>query len=158
VIVDDVALARAVHVLAVVHWIGGVAAVTTIVLPRARELPGAKEAVAFFEAFERRFAGQARVSILLAGLSGLYMLIKMNAWDRFQYATFWWMHLMVVVWLLFASMIYVIEPLVVHRKFRELALHQPHHAFAMAQRFHMAVLAISVIAIGAAVLGAHGAL
>lgn len=155
---DDVALARAVHVLAVVHWIGGVAAVTTIILPRARELPDAKEAIAFFEAFERRFARQARVSILLAGLSGLYMLLKMDAWDRFQYAAFWWMHLMVVVWLLFASMIYVIEPLVIHRKFHELALSQPQRAFTMAQRLHLAVLAISVIAIGAAVLGAHGAL
>ena len=155
---DAVTLARAVHILAVVHWIGGVAAVTTIVLPRARELPDAKEAVAFFEEFERRFAGQARVSILLAGLSGLYMLIKMNAWDRFQYAAFWWMHLMVVVWLLFAFMIYVIEPFVVHRKFHELALRQPHCAFAMALRLHMVALTISVIAIGAAVLGAHGAL
>jgi uncharacterized membrane protein len=156
--VDAVTLARAVHILAVVHWIGGVAAVTTIVLPRARELPDAKEALAFFEAFERRFAGQARVSILLVGLSGLYMLIKMNAWDRFQYAAFWWMHLMVIVWLLFAFMIYVIEPFVIHRKFHEAALRQPHHAFAMAQRLHMAALTISVIAIGAAVLGAHGAL
>ena len=33
---DDIALARAIHVLALVHWIGGVAAVTTIILPRAR--------------------------------------------------------------------------------------------------------------------------
>jgi hypothetical protein len=47
----------------------------------------------------------ARVSILLAGLSGAYMLIKLDAWDRFQYASFWWMHLMVAVWILFAFMI-----------------------------------------------------
>jgi uncharacterized membrane protein len=87
--VDDVTLARAIHILAVVHWIGGVAVVTTIVLPRARELPDAKDAVALFETFEKRFAAQARVSILLAGLSGLYMLVKMNAWDRFQYLSFW---------------------------------------------------------------------
>lgn len=144
-IVDDVTLARAIHVLAVVHWIGGVAAVTTIVLPRARELPDAKEAVAFFEAFERRFAGQARVLILLAGLSGLYMLIKMNAWDRFQSAAFWWMHLMVAVWILFALMIYIIEPLLVHRKFHEFALRQKDHAFALATKFHMIALVMSAI-------------
>ena len=29
-IIDDLACARAIHVLALVHWIGGVAAVTTI--------------------------------------------------------------------------------------------------------------------------------
>jgi uncharacterized membrane protein len=75
---DDFALARAVHVLALVHWIGGVAAVTTIVLPRARALPNAKDAVAAFEAFERRFAQQVRVSILLVGLSGGYMLMKLS--------------------------------------------------------------------------------
>lgn len=157
-IVDALTLARAIHVLAVVHWIGGVAAVTTIVLPRARELPDAGEAVAFFEAFERRFAGQARVSILLAGLSGLYMLIEMNAWDRFRYTAFWWMHLMVAVWVLFALMVYIIEPLVIHRMFYEFALRQKHRAFAVAQRLHVVALTISVIAIGAALLGAHGAL
>ena len=95
---------------------------------------------------------------MLAGLSGLYMLIKMNAWDRFLYPSFWWMHLMVGVWALFALMIYVLEPIAIHRQFHELALRQPHRAFAMAQRLHMAALTISVIAIGAAVLGAHGAL
>jgi uncharacterized membrane protein len=39
---DDFALARALHVLALVHWIGGVAMVTTIVLPRARVLTNAR--------------------------------------------------------------------------------------------------------------------
>ena len=73
--------------LAPVHWLGGVAVVTTIVLPRARELPDVKDAIVAFEAFEQRFAKQARVSIFLAGLSGAYMLIKLDAWDRFQYAS-----------------------------------------------------------------------
>ena len=35
---DGLTLARAVHVLALIHWIGGVAAVTTIVLPLAQRL------------------------------------------------------------------------------------------------------------------------
>jgi uncharacterized membrane protein len=30
---DDITLARAVHVLAVVHWMGGVAFVTLVILP-----------------------------------------------------------------------------------------------------------------------------
>lgn len=155
-IVDDVALARAIHVLALVHWFGGVAAVTTIVLPRARQCPDAKDAVAAFEAFEQRFAAQARVSILLVGLSGVYMLIKMNAWDRFQYALFWWMHLMVVVWILFALMIYVLEPIAIHRRFHEFALRQKDRAFILAIRLHAIALVVSAIAIGAGVVGAHG--
>jgi uncharacterized membrane protein len=88
-IIDDLALARAIHVLALVHWLGGVAVVTTIVLPRAHALLDAKEAVAAFEAFEQRFVSQARISILLVGLSGAYMLTKVGAWNRFHDASFW---------------------------------------------------------------------
>ena len=156
--IDDLALARAIHILALVHWIGGVAVVTTIVLPRARELPDAADAVAAFEAFERRFAQQARVSMFLAGLSGVYMLMRLDAWDRFQYASFWWMHLMVAVWVLFALMIYVVEPIVIHKLFHDFALREKDRAFALAAIFHAIALLVSAIAIGAGVLGAHGGL
>lgn len=156
--IDDLALARAIHILALVHWIGGVAAVTTIILPRARELPDARDALAAFEAFERRFARQARISILLAGLSGVYMLVKIDAWDRFQYASFWWMHLMVGVWALFALMIYIVEPIVIHKLFHDFALREKDRAFALAAIFHAIALLVSAIAIGAGVLGAHGGL
>jgi uncharacterized membrane protein len=156
--IDDLALARAIHVLALVHWIGGLGVVTTIVLPQARALPGAQDAVAAFEAFERRFASQVRISILLVGLSGLYMLAKFDAWDRFQYAAFWWLDLMVIVWMLFALMVYVLEPLVLHRRFREFALHDKNRAFAAATGFHAVALLISAVAVVAGVLGAHGGL
>ena len=156
--IDDLALARAIHVLALVHWIGGVAVVTTIVLPHARGLPNAKDAVAAFEAFELRFASQARISILLAGLSGAYMLTKLDAWNRFQYASFWWLHLMVAVWMLVALMIYVLEPFMIHRLFHEFALRDKDHTFAVATRLHAVALIVSAFAIGAGVLGAHGAM
>jgi uncharacterized membrane protein len=156
--IDDLALARAFHVLALVHWIGGLAVVTTIVLPQARALSDARDAVAAFEAFERPFAAQVRVSILLVGLSGLYMLVKLDAWDRFRYAAFWWLDLMVAVWALFALMVYGLEPLVLHRRFRELALRDKNRAFATATGFHAIVLVISAFAIVAGVLGAHGGL
>jgi uncharacterized membrane protein len=155
---DDFALARAVHVLALVHWIGGVAAVTTIVLPRARALPDAKDAVAAFEAFERRFAQQVRISILLVGLSGGYMLMKLDAWNRFQYVSFWWMDLMVAVWVLFALMVYVLEPLVIHRLFHDFALRQKHRAFALITGVHVIALFVSALTIVTGVLGAHGGL
>src|SRR4051794_36444348 len=90
--IDDLAAARAIHVLAVVHWIGGMATVTTIVLPRARHLPDANAAISFFEAFERPFARQARVSVMLAGISGFYMLWRAGAWERFRSASFLLVH------------------------------------------------------------------
>src|SRR5262249_4619144 len=146
--IDDLALARAIHVLALVHWIGGVAVVTTIVLPRARALLNAKQAVAAFEAFERRFASQVRVSILLVGLSGAYMLMKNGGWDRLQYASFWWLHLMIAVWVLFALVVYVFEPLVLHRLFREFALRNKDRAFALATGLHALALALAALALG----------
>ena len=80
---DDVTLARALHVLGVVLWIGGVAFVTTVLLPAVRDLQSPAERVAFFETAERRFGNQARVTTALTGLSGLYMVVRLNVWDRF---------------------------------------------------------------------------
>ncbi|MHB1620904.1 MAG: hypothetical protein ACYCTY_13170 [Sulfuricella sp.] len=59
------ALVRALHVIGVVLWIGGVAMVTTVLLPATRQLKSAEEQVAFFEKIESRFAWQARFTTLL---------------------------------------------------------------------------------------------
>jgi uncharacterized membrane protein len=155
--IDDFILARAVHLLALVHWIGGVAMVATIVLPRARALPDVRAALAAFEAFERRFVAQVRLSILLAGLSGFYMLNKMQAWERLLDPAFWWLMLMVAVWAVFALMVFVLEPLVVHRLFHDYALRDKERAFALAIWLHAVALTVAVVAIAAGVLGAHGA-
>ena len=155
---DALTLARAVHILAIVHWIGGVSVVTTIVLPHTRQLADATTAIETFEAFERRFAKQARISILMAGLSGIYMLFALNAWNRFTQVSFWWLHLMVVVWLLFALLLYVLEPLFLHKRFRSMAVENADRAFTLATRAHVAALLASAIAIAVGILGAHGAL
>jgi uncharacterized membrane protein len=155
---DDFAVARAVHILALVHWIGGVAVVTTIVLPHARTMPDALSALSVFEKFERRFASQARISILLVGLSGFYMLHKLQGWTWLLDPAHWWLRLMVVVWSIFALMVFVLEPLVGHRLFQNFVLRDKEQAFALAIRLHAVALAISTLAIAAGVLGAHGAL
>ena len=156
--IDDFAIARALHVLALVHWLGGVTMVTTIVLPRARAMADARAALAAFEMFEGRFAVQARFSILLAGLSGFYMLYKMEAWARLLDPASWWLVLMVAVWAVFALMVFVLEPLVVHRLFHDYALRDKERAFALAIWLHAFVLTVAGVAIAAGVLGAHGAL
>ena len=156
--INDFAIARALHVLALVHWIGGVALVTTIVIPRARALANAHDALAAFKAFEGPFAAQARVSILLVGLSGFYMLIKLQAWTLLLDPAFWWLALMVVVWTAFALIVFVLEPLVVNRLFHDYALRNKDRAFSLAIRLHAAALTISCVAIVAGVLGSQGAL
>jgi len=65
---------------------------------------------------------------------------------------------MVAVWILFALMVYVLEPFLIHRLFHEFALRDKDRAFAVAIGLHAVALIISVLAIGAGVLGAHGVL
>jgi uncharacterized membrane protein len=78
---DDISLARALHVLSVVLWIGGVGFVTTVTLPTIRRLKVPGERLSFFDAFERPFAWQARITTTLTGITGLYMLIRLARAD-----------------------------------------------------------------------------
>ena len=68
---------------------------TTVLLPAVRDLHAAAERVDFFETVERRFGNQARVTTVLAGLSGFYMLVRLDLWDHFLSLEYWWMHAMV---------------------------------------------------------------
>ncbi len=155
---DDLTIARALHLLAVVHWIGGVAMVTLVILPAVRRLAGAAERLDTFEAIEGRFARQARVSVGLAGVTGLYMTERLDAWARFLDAGFWWMHAMALLWIVFAIVLYVAEPLFLHRWFHDRARRDPDGTFALVARLHRILLAASAVTVLAAVLGAHGAL
>ena len=153
---DDFALARVLHVLAVVLWIGGVAMVTTVLLPAVGNMKTPRERVEFFERVERRFAWQARVTTLIAGVSGFYMVHYIDAWNRFAQAAFWWMHAMVIVWVLFTVMLFILEPLVLHRYFLVRAERDPVGTFALIQRMHWVLLTISLLAVAGAVAGSHG--
>jgi len=155
---DDVTIARALHVLAVVLWIGGVAFVTTVLLPAVRNIKAPGEQVVFFATVERRFGGQARWTTALAGLTGFYMLARLDAWDRFLSVAFWWMHAMVGVWLLFTLMLFVAEPLFLHRGLLARARAEPEATFTLVGRLHRILLALSVITLLGAVLGSHGLL
>ena len=149
-------MARVVHVLSLVPWVGGVWFVTTVVLPEMRRKPP-REWLGAFEAIEHRFAPQARIAVLLVLLSGLVMLDQYDMWDRFAAAGFWWMHLMVFVWLLFALMLFVLEPLVLRRVIERRASVDPEATLRLMLWFHRVMLVLSLIAAGAAVGGAHGA-
>lgn len=149
-------LARVLHVLGVVLWIGGVAMVTTVLLPATRRLKSPEERVQFFEQIEAAFARQARWTTSIVGLSGFYLAYVFDAWDRFKQPGYWWMHAMVLVWALFTLMLFVLEPLWLHRWFRASAQRNPEKTFALIQRLHWLLLAISLITIAGAVAGAHG--
>ena len=153
---DDVAIARALHVLGVVIWIGGVAMATMVVLPAIRRGDVGPNRLQVFEAIERRFIWQARTATIIVALTGFYMTQRLGLWERFRSGEFWWMHAMVCLWLLFTIVLFVAEPLVLHRWFHARASTAPDAAFALLHRAHWLLLALSLITIFAAVAGSRG--
>jgi uncharacterized membrane protein len=156
--VNEYVLARSLHVLAVVLWIGGVAFVSTVLLPTVVRAQAPAERLAFFDRIERRFAWQARLTTLLVGATGFWMTHRYGLWARFADPAFWWMHLMVAVWAIFTLMLFVLEPLVLHRVLERRHARDPEGTFALVQRLHWILLALSLAAVIGAVLGAHGGL
>jgi uncharacterized membrane protein len=155
-IMDDVIFARALHVLGVVIWIGGVAMATMVVLPAVRRGDLGADRMRSFQAIEHRFIWIARAAVLVVGLTGLFMIVRLDIWDRFQFAAFWWMHAMVIVWLMFAFVLFIGEPFILHRFFPQWVREQPDAAFATLHRVHWVLLALSVVTIFGAVAGVHG--
>src|SRR5690606_20878812 len=94
---EDLTLARVIHIVAVVLWIGGVAMVTTVIIPAVKKMKTKEDQLKTFEEIEGRFALQAKITTLLTGLSGFYMLYKLDAWNRYLDYRFWWIHAMTLV-------------------------------------------------------------
>jgi uncharacterized membrane protein len=149
-------LARALHVLGVVLWIGGVAFVTTVLIPALKRIADSKNRLELFEKLEGKFAIQSKIVTLVTGLSGLYMLQVMNAWERYLHVQFWWMHLMTLIWLIFTVILFVFEPLFLHRWFHEKATANGDKAFHLLHLMHIILLTLSLLAIFGAVAGSHG--
>lgn len=149
-------IARVVHVLGVVLWIGGVAMVTTVLLPATRHTRSPADGLAWFEAIEGRFAAQARWTTLLTGASGAYLVHGLESWSRFGEPRFWWMHAMVGIWVVFTLMLFLLEPLVLHRLFAERTRRDPEGTFALVTRLHWVLLGLSLVTVAGAVAGSHG--
>ena len=153
---NEFALARVLHIVGVLFWIGGVAFVTTVLLPAIEKMRDAADRVAFFEEIESRFAWQARISTLLTGASGLWLLHRLQVSDHFADPAYWWMHAMVLVWGVFTLMLFVLEPLVLHRWFLASARRDPHGTFRRIRRLHALLLTVSLATIVGAAAGSHG--
>ncbi len=152
----ELTLARVVHVLAVVLWIGGVAMVTTVLIPAIKKMKSSGEQITTFEKIEGRFALQAKITTLITALTGLYMLYELDAWDRYIDLRFWWLHAMTLVWIIFTLVLYVLEPLVLHKLFIKYAQKDTGRTFDIIHKAHWFLLLLSLITIAGAVAGSHG--
>lgn len=149
-------LARVIHVIAVILWIGGVAMVTTVIIPAVKKLKSKEDQIRTFEEIEGRFAIQAKITTLLTGISGFYMLYVLDGWDRYFDYRFWWIHAMTLVWILFSLILYVLEPLLLHKLFKQYAEKSPEKTFSFMHKAHWILLLLSLLTTAGAVAGSHG--
>ena len=151
---SDFVLARVLHVIAVIIWIGGVAFVTTVLIPAIRKTQSPENRLQIFEILESKFSFQAKFTTLLAGVTGFYMLHIMNGWSSMQ----WWIYLMVFVWAIFTAVLFIFEPLFLHNWFHKQATINSEKSFLVLQIMHIILLIISLLAVFGGVAGVHGLL
>ncbi len=151
---DLFTLSRVLHVIAIVGWIGGVWFVTLVVMPAIARAEAPADRLAAFHRIEQGFAPQAKFWVLLAGASGLWMTHQAALWSRFADPHFWWMHAMLALWTVFAVMLFVAEPLFLHR--RMAASPTPAADFDRMVLGHRVLSALALVTVAGAMAGAHG--
>jgi peptidoglycan biosynthesis protein MviN/MurJ (putative lipid II flippase) len=63
---------------------------------------------------------------------------------------------MTAVWIIFTLVLFVLEPLVLHRLFLKKAEQAPEKTFVVIQVMHWVLLTISLATVAGAVAGSHG--
>jgi uncharacterized membrane protein len=145
----------AVHVLAVVIWIGGVAFVTMIVFPMIMRMEGSLEKVIFFQGMEHRFAKIAKTAVFIAGLTGGWLLYITGEWEILFTAQGIGPTVMLVVWTLYV-LVLLFEAKLFELLFSGESQQETGKVFSRLSAFHWVVLALSLLAAGIGVWAGHG--
>ncbi len=153
---NNLTIVRALHVISIVFWIGGVGFVTAVILPSIKRNFKPQEQLKIFEIFESSFSFIVKFFVIITGITGFYMTSLFHAWDRFTQPQFFWMHAMVFIWAIFMLALFVVEPLIQRR----INLQQNHahinENFKRIQLIHWILLFVSLATIFVSVLGSHG--
>ena len=83
IFMEYITLARVLHTIAVILWIGGVAMVTIVIIPAVKQTESKEEQIETIEKIEGRFALQAKITTLITALTGFYNLNELEAWDKY---------------------------------------------------------------------------
>ncbi|MCP5391430.1 MAG: hypothetical protein H6920_07395 [Sphingomonadaceae bacterium] len=151
---DDFTFARVLHVVSIVGWIGGVWFVTFVVMPAIARAEAPADRLHAFHKIEQGFSVQAKVWVLLAGASGFWMTWRGDMWWRFAESAYWWMSAMFFLWLVFFLMLFVAEPLFLHRRMANSKT--PERDFHLMVQAHRILSVIALATTTGAMAGAHG--
>jgi uncharacterized membrane protein len=140
--------ALVIHVLSIVVWIGGVAFVTMVTFPMILRVDKSLEQVLMFQGVEHRFSKTAKVMVILAGLSGLYLI--------YEKGLSFGVYVMIFVWAFYASLLFGLEGLIFKKLFGKPSDEMDtKKVFNILQVFHWFVLALSFLAIAAGIYAGH---
>jgi uncharacterized membrane protein len=141
-------IALTIHVISIVIWIGGVAFVTLVTFPMILRMEKSLEMVMVFQGVEHRFGKIAKVMVILAGLSGVYLIFEKGLSPG--------VWIMIVLWVVYASLLFGLEKLIFAKLFsRPGAQADMKTIFNALQIFHWVVLGLSLTAIAAGIYAAH---
>lgn len=57
----------------------------------------------------------ALITTILSGSTGFYFLYAWDIWNRLFEMNFWWIHAMILAWILFVIVFFLIDPLILKR-------------------------------------------
>jgi len=144
----EMVLALTLHIMSVVVWIGGVTFVTLVTFPMILRMEKSLEMVMMFQGTEHRFVKIAKAMVILAGLSGFYLLYEKGLSTA--------VIIMIVIWAGYALLIFGLEKKLFVKLFgRPEDQTDTKKVFKILQIFHWVVLALSFLAIAAGVYEAH---
>jgi len=144
----DYVIALVIHIISIVIWIGGVAFVTLVTFPMILRMDKSLEMVMMFQGVEHRFGKIAKVMVILAGLSGLYLITVKGL------STGVW--IMIVLWAVYASLLFGLEKMIFKKLFSKPGQQTDmKKVFNLLQGFHWIVLGVSLLAIVAGIYTAH---
>lgn len=146
-------IALIIHVLSIVIWIGGVAFVTMIMFPMIQRTKNSLEQVLMFQGVEHRFSKVAKVMVILAGLSGLYLVYEKYGFNFKELGFGVW--IMIFVWVFYASLLFFLEPFLFRKLFASEKQPKTEQIFFRLQVFHWFILILSFSAIAAGIWTAH---
>jgi len=144
----------ALHVVVVVLWIGGVAFVTINIFPILMRMEDSLEKVRYFQAVENRFARQARLYALIAGITGAGILFFENGWSGILSKRGLGIILMILAWLVYVFIL-TFEKGIFKVLFSD-KVQDVSRIFFKMNIFHWFILTISFLAIFAGVYFGHG--